>query len=47
MELFNKETKMSKEEWARQKTEMERMVVEIEGSDDRSYLPDEQSKKTQ
>jgi len=46
LELFQKETKTSKDEWARQKAEMERMVVEVEGSDDRTYLPNE-AKKTQ
>ena len=39
-ELFKKESKTSQEEWERQKREMERMVVEVEGKDDRSYLPD-------
>ncbi|KAK3715434.1 c-5 sterol desaturase [Vermiconidia calcicola] len=36
-ELFKKESKMSQAEWGRQKKEMERMVVEVEGKDDRSY----------
>lgn len=39
-ELFEKEAKMSKEEWERQTKEMERMVVEVEGADDRSYGPE-------
>lgn len=38
-ELFKRETKMSKDEWERQTTEMEKMVVEVEGKDDRSYGP--------
>lgn len=41
LELFYKETKMSKDEWTRQSKEMEKMVVEVEGSDDRSYGPPE------
>lgn len=40
-ELFVKDSKMSEEEWKRQTTEMERMVVEVEGKDDRSYGPPE------
>ena len=40
-ELFQKETKMSDEEWKRQAKEMEKMVVEVEGSDDRSYGTEE------
>ena len=36
-ELFKKESKMSKEEWQRQTKEMERMVIEVEGADERSY----------
>ncbi|KAK4540939.1 hypothetical protein LTR36_008447 [Oleoguttula mirabilis] len=39
LELFYKETKMSREEWTRQSKEMEQMVVEVEGSDDRRYGP--------
>lgn len=53
-ELFQKEAKMSKDEWERQTKEMERMVIEVEGKDDRSYGPPERlvknarmSKKTQ
>ncbi|KAF1822625.1 ERG3, C-5 sterol desaturase [Dissoconium aciculare CBS 342.82] len=45
-ELFRKEQKMSPAEWQRQTQEMERMVVEVEGADDRSYAPEE-AKKTQ
>ncbi|KAK3047112.1 c-5 sterol desaturase [Extremus antarcticus] len=40
-ELFQKETKMSHAEWSRQSKEMEKMVVEVEGKDDRSYGPEE------
>ncbi|KIX10485.1 uncharacterized protein Z518_01568 [Rhinocladiella mackenziei CBS 650.93] len=39
-ELFRKETKMGKEEWERQKREMEKIVKEVEGDDDRGYLAD-------
>jgi len=47
-ELFAKETKMSDAEWKRQTKEMEKLVVEVEGKDDRSYGPvDEVSKKVQ
>jgi Delta7-sterol 5-desaturase len=45
-ELINKSTKMSKQQWTKQVSEMERIVKEVEGSDDRVYLPDE-GKKTQ
>lgn len=51
-ELFHRDTKMSKKEWDRQSKEMEKMVKEVEGKDDRTYLPDgaeqtESSKKMQ
>ena len=49
-ELFKKESKMSNEEWLRQSKEMEKMVQEVEGVDDRSYGPEEgfeESKKRQ
>lgn len=36
-ELFRRETKMGKEEWERQTREMERMVKEVEGEDERLY----------
>lgn len=36
-ELFNRETKMGKEEWERQSKEMEKLVREVEGDDDRNY----------
>jgi Delta7-sterol 5-desaturase len=40
-ELFVKETKMSGAEWERQRKEMEKMVVEVEGKDDRTYGTEE------
>ena len=47
-ELFAKESKMSHDEWQRQTKEMEKMVVEVEGKDDRTYGPEESfGKKTQ
>ena len=36
-ELFSREHKMSKAEWERQKKEMEKLVKEVEGDDDRQY----------
>ncbi|KAI9714863.1 MAG: c-5 sterol desaturase [Bogoriella megaspora] len=39
-ELFRRETKMGKGEWERQSREMEMMVREVEGGDDRTYLPE-------
>jgi len=43
-ELFNKQTKMSKEEWERQKKEMEVIVQEVEGDDsERVYIGSTQS----
>jgi lathosterol oxidase len=46
-ELFKRETKMSDEEWKRQTKEMEKMVVEVEGKDDRSYGEEVEAKKVQ
>jgi len=46
-ELFKRELKMSKEEWTRQTKEMEKVVKEVEGSDDRTYSPHENTKKSQ
>ena len=47
-ELFKKETKMGKQEWERQSKEMEDIVQEVEGDDDRGYLAGEkESKKVQ
>ncbi|KAF1981811.1 C-5 sterol desaturas-like protein [Aulographum hederae CBS 113979] len=40
-ELFRRETKLGKEEWERQKKEMEKIVKEVEGGDDRTYVADE------
>ncbi|KAH9887543.1 C-5 sterol desaturase [Xylariomycetidae sp. FL2044] len=37
--LFVKEKKMSKEQWDQQAKETEKMVVEVEGEDDRKYDP--------
>ena len=36
-ELFSRESKMSKMEWERQTTEMEKLQKEVEGDDDRDY----------
>jgi Delta7-sterol 5-desaturase len=38
-ELFQKDKKMSQTEWKRQINEMERVVKEVEGEDDRHYDP--------
>ncbi|KAF2457076.1 hypothetical protein BDY21DRAFT_304056 [Lineolata rhizophorae] len=47
-ELFRREDKMGKEEWERQVRETEKIVKEVEGEDDRTYLPGEREpKKTQ
>ncbi|OCL05045.1 C-5 sterol desaturase [Glonium stellatum] len=43
-ELFRKELKMCKEVWQKQTEEMERVVKEVEGEDDRTYEPDEPKK---
>ncbi|KAK4570000.1 c-5 sterol desaturase [Recurvomyces mirabilis] len=40
-ELFEKEKKMSEVEWSRQSQEMEKMVVEVEGRDERTYGTEE------
>lgn len=45
-ELFARETKFSTGEWARQSREMEKMVREVEGVDDRQYDPVAESKKS-
>ncbi|KAI1393478.1 C-5 sterol desaturase [Hypoxylon trugodes] len=37
--LFEKEKKMSEDQWKKQVKEMEKMVKEVEGVDDRSYDP--------
>ena len=36
-ELFSRESKMSQAEWERQSNEMEKVVKEVEGDDDRAY----------
>ena len=36
-ELFSRESKMSKAEWERQVSEMERVQQQVEGDDDRDY----------
>ena len=36
-ELFSRESKMGQKEWERQTKEMEKIVREVEGDDDRSY----------
>ena len=36
-ELFSRESKMSKAEWERQTKEMETVLQEVEGDDDRDY----------
>ncbi len=41
-ELFKRESKMGKKEWERQAREMERVVKEVEGSDDRSYTKEDE-----
>jgi Delta7-sterol 5-desaturase len=38
-ELFQRETKFSQSEWKKQSKEMEKMVIEVEGKDDRQYEP--------
>ena len=40
-ELFRRETKMGKQEWQRQVKEMETVVQQVEGDDDRSYDEEE------
>lgn len=37
IELFSRESKMSKAEWERQTKEMEKVQKEVEGNDDRNY----------
>ena len=43
-ELFQRESKMSKNEWERQIQEMETVVKDVEGDDDRNYYGDESRK---
>ncbi|KAB8213109.1 hypothetical protein BDV33DRAFT_82468 [Aspergillus novoparasiticus] len=44
-ELFRRETKMDKEEWKKQTKEMESILKDVEGDDDRKYLVEDESKK--
>lgn len=44
-ELFRRETKMGQKEWERQVQEMEKLVNEVEGDDDRSYAAKTAAKK--
>ena len=43
-ELFRRETKMGQKEWERQKKEMETIVKEVEGEDDRKYTDNDAAK---
>ncbi|KAK8056590.1 c-5 sterol desaturase [Apiospora rasikravindrae] len=43
-ELFRKNQKMSNREWTKQVQEMEQMVMEVEGKDDRTYVPPDAKK---
>ncbi|OCK84815.1 hypothetical protein K432DRAFT_344481 [Lepidopterella palustris CBS 459.81] len=45
-ELFRKELKMCQNEWKRQCEEMEKIVKEVEGHDDRQYLSPVEPKKS-
>lgn len=44
-ELFRRESKMGQKEWERQVKEMESIVKDVEGDDDRSYGADKIAKK--
>lgn len=44
-ELFRRETKMAQKEWEKQSKEMEKIVKDVEGDDDRSYLGGGETKK--
>ncbi|EYE97272.1 sterol desaturase family protein [Aspergillus ruber CBS 135680] len=44
-ELFRRETKMDQKEWQRQTKEMETILKDVEGEDDRKYLAEEETKK--
>ena len=46
-ELFEKEKKMSRELWAKHSEETDQIIKNVEGDDDRSYLPDAKTKKSQ
>ncbi|KAF1967038.1 hypothetical protein BU23DRAFT_592823 [Bimuria novae-zelandiae CBS 107.79] len=43
-ELFRKELKMCQTTWKKQNQDVDKMIVEVEGSDDRNYTPDEPKK---
>lgn len=43
-ELFRRESKMGQKEWERQVAEMEKVVKEVEGEDDRTYGPEDEVK---
>lgn len=45
-ELFRKETKMGAQEWSRQSKEMEEILKDVEGEDDRSYMTPDQKKNS-
>ncbi|GES63358.1 C-5 sterol desaturase [Aspergillus terreus] len=44
-ELFRRETKMTEDEWKRQTKEMETILKDVEGDDDRKYLAETETKK--
>ncbi|KAA8643190.1 hypothetical protein EYZ11_010326 [Aspergillus tanneri] len=44
-ELFRRETKMDEKEWKKQTKEMETILKDVEGDDDRNYLAEEETKK--
>jgi lathosterol oxidase len=44
-ELFRRETKMSEKEWQRQSKEMETILKDVEGDDDRTYSASTKTKK--
>lgn len=46
-EWFNRETKKDQNEWQKQAKEMENIVKEVEGEDDRTYLEGDNAKKVQ
>ncbi|ORY63578.1 uncharacterized protein BCR38DRAFT_345256 [Pseudomassariella vexata] len=46
LELFHKDKKKSDTEWKKQVQEMEKMVREVEGEDDRTYVVPGEEKKT-
>ncbi|KAF9892188.1 c-5 sterol desaturase [Aspergillus nanangensis] len=44
-ELFRRETKMGEDEWKRQTKEMENILKDVEGDDDRKYMTETEIKK--